>query len=109
MGLTAKSAVHLTSLEPSSGPTGGEVTIRGTGFEPTGNTIFFGGHTISTVEEKDGALTFDVPDQLNNCTKTYCTATIIYVNPGEYPIIVSNSNGTSNSLEFTVTSSDSSR
>ncbi len=93
----------ISYLSPASGITGSQVTIYGTGFNSTyscttypcpgyypssTNTINFGGNIIPSVYSSNGTtLTFIVP----------------YVNSGIYPVYVTNTNGTSNSVNFTVT------
>ena len=79
---------HIDSLNPSSGSVGSTVIINGSGFTATGNNIKSGNTVIGlNVSSTDGkTLIFTVPD----------------VSPGVYPISVSNANGNSNEISFTV-------
>ncbi|MFA6158718.1 MAG: peptidoglycan-binding protein [Candidatus Paceibacterota bacterium] len=93
----------ITSINPSSASTGDvsnngiKATITGMGFLPTGNSVLFGknstsgrGHfIIDNLSSSDGKIIqFQVP------------LDILY---GVSPVSVKNSNGTSNSVNFTVT------
>ena len=125
------STVSITSLNPESGPVGTPVTLTGTGFStdlaypscpPTpntpcprigvagNNTVRFGPATLSNVISRDGkTLTFQVPGEyMPPCpVGMACARVISSVRPGTYDVFVSNANGVSNSVSFTVTSSKS--
>jgi len=74
-----------------NGVSGTEVTLSGSGFTPTQNTLHFGTRTITNITTlRSGELTFTVPDLL----------------PARYKISVSNANGTSNEISFTITKPD---
>ncbi len=90
-------APYITYLNPTSGPVGTMVTVYGTGFSPTGNTVRFGGGVVTGVSSSDGrTLTFTVPSQLAGSSQL--------VTAGTYNVSVSNFSGyTSNSIQFTVT------
>lgn len=119
----------ISSLTPSSGPVGTQVTITGTGFLPTSGNMGSGtgGNTIQTtyqgmpvwlannLNSSDGkALTFQIPDNLiQPCPAGLtagpppwpaCDPGVFPFAPGVYSIFVSNANGTSNPQTFTVTS-----
>ncbi|MFH1201215.1 MAG: IPT/TIG domain-containing protein [bacterium] len=111
----------IYSISPTYGPPGIQVTISGTGFinnvynngctayycgsGVTTNTVNFGGSVIQNVYSYSGtSLTFAVPSNLNTCyAGQYCAQFYAPVNPGIYPISVTNANGISNSVNFTVT------
>ncbi|MDO8514148.1 MAG: peptidoglycan-binding protein [bacterium] len=89
----------LTYLNPNSGAVGATVTVYGSGFSTTGNTVRFGNGIITNIGSGDGhTMTFTVPSQLVGYGTQVMTL-------GTYNVSVSNSQGyTSNSLPFTVTS-----
>jgi len=115
-GATSNITPIIYSLSPTYGLVGTQVTISGTGFGNnscttyycsngnTTNTVNFGGTVIPNVYSYNGtSLTFTVPSNLNTCySGQYCTQVYVPVNPGVYPISVSNANGVSNSVSFTV-------
>jgi hypothetical protein len=87
-------APTLSTLSPSSGPEGTRVNVTGTNFTSAANavsaanTVEFGTAKITHVSSSNGtSLSFVVPRQAT---------------PGQYNVSVSNANGTSNSLNFTV-------
>ncbi len=90
---------YINYLNPTSGAVGSAVTVYGSGFSPTGNTVHFGGGVITGVNSSDGrTLTFVVPSQLVGPSATFVTV-------GTYNVSVSNFSGyTSNSVSFSVTS-----
>jgi len=107
----------IYSISPLYGSVGTQVTIYGTGFISNGctayycgnngittNTINFGGSVIQNVYSYNGtSLTFTVPSSLNTCySGQYCIQMYAPVNPGTYPVSVTNINGTSNSVNFIV-------
>ncbi|MBV9349862.1 MAG: IPT/TIG domain-containing protein [Patescibacteria group bacterium] len=111
----------ITKLSPESGKAGTTIVITGAGFDPASNMILFGtgnGRThpdgspdnrIADTASKDGTtLTFTVPssgpsgilcDAKNNCI----AIAALLLQPGTYPVQVTNGNGTSNTVEFTLT------
>lgn len=113
-------SVTISRLKPSAAKAGTTVTITGTGFTATGNQIMFGDPTgrhhidgsadnvISTANSSDGkSLSFTVPasgpsgvlcDAQNHCI----AISAILRQPGNYKVSVSNKNGTSNVVEFTL-------
>jgi hypothetical protein len=106
------SPTFLTSLSPASGAVGTQITARGGGFTPTGNSIKFGAGYINNLESSDGVtLRFTVPDGLNLCppppmgemSTTPCPSAYPQVKPGSYSISVMNEKGSSGDLAFVVT------
>ena len=106
---TASTAAPVISaLTPSSGPIGSQVTIAGSGFAPTGNTVHFDVYTFPSVAAANNgtSLAFTVPPTVyyNYCPQnSMCPNFVINTAPGAHTVNVSNANGTSNSVTFTVT------
>lgn len=117
-------APKINSISPQSGPVGAQVTLAGSGFtlDKTGsscsgnypcvayseatNTMHFGPATIENVTSYDGkTLYFKVPDGYTpQCSGGIdCAEMYGQILPGTYKVYVSNANGTSNSVSFTVT------
>lgn len=101
------SSLYISSMTPSSGPVGTSVTVYGSGFSSTGNTVNFDGGAIMNLQSFNGAsITFSVPDSLTPAcyySTPRCLIATRMTEPGNYSVSVSNSNGTSNSIIFTVT------
>ncbi len=55
-------SLNLTSLSQNTGSVGAQVTVYGTGFDATGNTVNFGSVALSNVPSNGTSLTFVVPD-----------------------------------------------
>ena len=103
---TVSGTVSVSSIDPSVGPIGTKVTVHGSGFTKTNNTVMLSGGAISGIESDDGAtLAFTVPDAMG----AYCApgmACILLarlVTPGNYDLSIKNANGDSNAVNFTVT------
>ena len=108
-GSTAPVPSELTilSLSPSSGPPGTSVTITGTGFTPTANTVAFGNGVIPNLSSNGTILIFTVPTTLiPACAYTTppCPFALVITSPGTYGVSVTNASGSSNSVTFVVTS-----
>ena len=102
-------APQISSLQPNSGPVGTLVTIIGSGFTETGNTVKVGAGYIRNLNSLNNTIEFVVPDGLGICNPyslAPCPLIGAYppVRPGEYLVSVINVNGQSNSVVFTVTS-----
>lgn len=82
--------LRLNSLSSQSGMSGSTITLYGSGFDTTHNTVRFGTNAAYGAVSTNG---------------TSMTVSIPNIPPAVYPIIVTNSRGTSNSLAFTVTGS----
>ncbi|KKW08479.1 MAG: Peptidoglycan-binding domain 1 protein [Candidatus Kaiserbacteria bacterium GW2011_GWA2_49_19] len=97
--------VAISSLSVSAGPIGTSVTIYGSGFDPAYNNVYFGNTPIpGNVASNGNSLTFTVPASFNsNCSGYGCYLMNQFINPGVYPVYVTNTRGTSNSLMFSVT------
>src|SRR3989344_5061786 len=79
--------LRLDSLSVTSGSAGTSLTLYGSGFEATYNTVRFGSNAAYGAGSQSG---------------TTLTITVPNMPPGVYPVIVTNGRGTSNSLSFTV-------
>jgi len=123
-----QSSVSIYSITPSSGPVGTTVTLGGNGFTAD-NIIHFGGGAIAHVAAAPAVfncpmqpagstggcgaysqtLTFVVPQSVGPyCAPgTACPMYVQLITPGTYNVSVQNSNGTSNTVTFTVTSTTS--
>jgi len=115
---TTAAAPTITNLNPSSGTVGTNVTITGSGFTPTGNTVNFGTGSLGMWQNLNSSngmtLQFNAtwnytcpmpppcigsqPCAIINCQQPAPPS------PGTYPVTVINANGTSNSVNFNVTS-----
>lgn len=101
------SAPTISSLSPSTGLIGTVVMVNGTGFTSS-NTVSMNGISIGTQSSGGSSISFTVPSVLTppcnpNLGRMCPVGT--EVTPGIYNITVSNANGTSNLMQFTVTSS----
>ena len=122
---TPTGTVSIQTLYPTSGQVGNQVTIVGHGFTNS-NTVLFGGGAItnlpitstraimctndpSCVGGIQQTITFTIPSTLSpNCAPNMmCAMYMRLVTPGTYTVAVQNSNGTSNSVNFEVTSGSS--
>jgi hypothetical protein len=97
----------ISGLNPSSGYVGTTVTITGSGFTTTGNTINFDIYTFPYVVAGNNGttLTFTVPATIyyNNCPAgSLCPNMVRSTTGGNYNVSVTNTNGTSNAAIFTV-------
>ncbi len=93
----------VSYLTPTSGGIGTAVTIFGTGFSASGNSVHFGNGVIANLNSPDGrSVSFTVPAQLTG----FGTQPIAM---GTYNVSVTNAQGlTSNTVPFTITSTGSS-
>jgi hypothetical protein len=94
----------LIEIVPASGPAGSDyplhVTIRGTGFMLGGNVVRFGPVTLPAVSSPDGSgIMFYVPKVVPGGGEVPPAG----LTPGDYPVTVTNSTGTSNALSFRLT------
>jgi hypothetical protein len=104
----------IMSLSPTQGVAtslaqgGTQVTMTGSGFTPTGNTILFGSLVAASNVSANSSgtqLTFVVPESLApNCSPNEaCPQFLVVLSPNTYMVSVQNANGTSNTTPFTVT------
>ncbi len=95
---------YIQSVTPPSGFVGTTVTLSGYGLYGN-NTIYFGGSSLGNYSSNNGVgLTFTVPEYITPCPPgLYCIMMARQVTPGAYSIYIQNQNGTSNTVNFTVT------
>lgn len=96
-------APALYYLSPNSGGVGSTITVFGSGFTTTGNTVHFGSGVIANLNSPDGrSVSFTLPSRLTGFGTQILTLST-------YEVYVTNSAGyKSNILPFTVTSLGSS-
>ena len=102
---TPSTKVKIKSLRPMSGKIGTVVTVVGSGFAKTGNTVQFGYHRISGIQSNGTSLRFIVPTfmRVPCVTPDKCPGVpVTSVSPGEYNVSVTTPSGTSNSIAFKV-------
>jgi uncharacterized repeat protein (TIGR02543 family) len=104
LGCTGTCAPVITSLNPSSGSIGTEVTIAGSGFGSSAQVLMNGLVAESNAFIGNGSILFAIPSSLApNCVAGQaCPEFMEVVQPGTYQVAVLTNNGTSNSLNFTV-------
>ena len=97
-------APFIQNISPSSGTVGTSVTLSGYGFT-NNSTVYFGGSPISNLYSNNGTnLSFTIPEYTSVCPPgAYCIMMARQVTPGTYSIYIQNQNGTSNTVNFTVT------
>lgn len=98
--------IALSSLAPTSGHVGTQITLTGTGFNTLDNTIHFGiGGTLHAPSFNSGTtIYYTVPSYVSPCDLIGpgCAAPAQLVFAGSYPIYVTNTNGSSATLSFQV-------
>lgn len=98
----------ITALSPTQGPVGTQVKLMGTGLTSDTSVRFEGNLIPHTFDGT--SISFTVPQMVpNTCfgTSIMCAAAEMNIVPGNYTVSVSNVNGRSNVLTFTVTASTS--
>ncbi|KKW19898.1 MAG: NlpC/P60 family protein [Parcubacteria group bacterium GW2011_GWA2_51_10] len=99
------SALSINSLSTYSGTVGTSVTIYGSGFDPSYNTVYFGATPLlGNIASNGSSVTFTVPSNAANCSGYGCYS-FGNTAPGTYQVYVMNARGTSNKLNFVVTGS----
>ncbi len=97
------------ALAPATGWVGTEVRISGTGFTPHDNAVHFGAGYVPGLASPDGAaIVFVVPGSLDpacSFAQPRCLLPSHVTQPGTYQVAVSNSNGMSNPMAFTLLAS----
>lgn len=93
----------ITNISPMSGPSGTVVTITGSNFSTSSNSINFANiNNVQTnvVSQNNQTIQFTIP--ATPCSQGYyCAQTVLAL--GTYPLTVTTSAGTSNTVYFTVT------
>lgn len=97
----------LTYLSPMSGRVGTQVVLQGTGFTPLENTVRFGvGGTQHLPSQNGTQIYYTIPAYVSQCDTMSvgyaCTLLAQQITPGTYPVYVTNANGTTQTLTFTV-------
>jgi hypothetical protein len=104
-GVTTQ-APTISYLSPSSGVVDSTFTINGNDFTLTGNAVNFGfGYIPDLTSASGNQIIFTVPESLDlRCrfSNPPCMTVTAMTQPGNYNVSVSNMNGTSNILNFTV-------
>ncbi len=105
----ATSTPIISSISPTSGLAGANVTLTGSGFSSTGNTVHFDIGVVPNISSADGkTLTFQIPNVIQPaCTlikEMPCLLAIRQTTQGTYNISVYNAdNLSSNTVTFEVT------
>jgi hypothetical protein len=108
-------SLQIYSLTPQSGTPGTTVTVSGTGFASTGNIVrleMANGASVylPNIASNGTTLTFSVPAyssyscQYSTNGGPICAIASTQLQPGVYRVWVENTNGVSNSAQFTLTS-----
>ncbi len=95
---------NILFLDPGSGTVGTNITVSGTGFTKKKNSVSVGDvkDAVVNLSSKDGKVIFSLPPApCNQRTKTNCPTSVLA--PGTYNLVISNENGASNPISFTVT------
>lgn len=100
-------SLNLNWLSPMQGAIGTTITLNGSGFTPGENVVHFGIGGSRNVGSSNGTqIALVVPSYISACDLIqpgyFCGAPTQTVTPGVYPVYVTNSNGASNVLYFTV-------
>jgi hypothetical protein len=105
-GTSGTGNVSISSITPSSGRTGTQIAIQGSGFTQYDNTVRFGSGGTMHLPAYNGTIYYTVPQYLSPCdisTSGTCPLYLQLVTPGtSYPVSISNANGTSNTISFSV-------
>ena len=97
-------APYISQLSPSFASVGTGVTIYGSGFTSSGNTIRFGNGVLANYSSSNNSIFFTVPSYLSPycAPNMLCAQYVQQVTPGSYSVWVENASGISNSVMFTV-------
>jgi hypothetical protein len=106
---------QLIAIVPNAGPIGTQVTIQGSGFSASGNTVIFGvgsrAYPSGSVYPNHGSdngsvIRFTIPEHYDPAceySSRPCPYATIPTVPGTYTIAVLNNNGQTDTQNFTVT------
>jgi len=105
VGPAPVSSPSISYIAPISGKVGSTVSVYGSGFLPTNTVLFDGGPVNDVAAESSSVLTFTVPSSVGADCKPdqACPMYERLISNGTNTISVRNANGTSNSVNFTVT------
>ena len=104
-GVVGDAGPSILSLSPTNGRAGEaypiEVTIEGRGFDEAGNTVTFGGIPSRGLPSSEGGtrISFWVPKEAPSRGEV----PPMILTPGEYPVTVTTTAGTSEPAVFTLT------
>lgn len=104
-GTGANGVVSVTSMTPTTGPVGTQITITGTGFDAYNNTVHFGNGGTMHVPAYNGVIYYTVPSYLSPCDVSgggVCAQYLQQVTPGSYPVYVTTPSGSSGATNFQV-------
>lgn len=96
----------VTAISPAAAASGTTVTLIGTGFTNSNIVHFSIGGLSNIASANNGTtLTFTVPSSIGPYCKPgqACALYLQLLNAGTYPVYVENANGTSNTVQFTIT------
>ena len=99
-------SLNLSSLSPTSGHIGQQIILTGSGFANYGNVVHFGtGGQLNVSAVNGTTIYFNIPAWVSPCDLIGygCAASAMQVVPNIYPIYVTNNNGSTGVLNFTVT------
>src|SRR3989344_6058790 len=101
----------IANIMPRTGPVGTTITITGSGFTPTKNSLHFGSGMayINDLGSHEGqTLRLILPETFDVCDPNgeNCVGFINIVSVGTYQISIINANGSSNTVTFSVTAQD---
>jgi hypothetical protein len=101
----AAGAPTISYIIPTSGSVGSRVTLQGSNFTMD-NTVNFtsGGQSFSVDSPAHSENGTSLQFQISSCPSYAPLCPGRFIPPGAYDVSVTNSNGTSNSVKFTVTS-----
>jgi len=107
MPAQATSTPTLTHSSRTTALVGQQITLTGTNFTTTGNSINFGTGAIANVASTNNGttLSFTIPSNINAACyyqTPACLMPSISITPGNYKISVTNANGTSNQVNLYV-------
>jgi hypothetical protein len=95
----------LLSITPTTAAVGDAMTIRGSGFAASGNSLKIGGGYLHGVATSDStSLRFPLPSALTPCPPStqICVALALLLTPGTHQLSVINAHGASNELPLQV-------
>ena len=99
--------LSLSSINPNVARVGTYVTLYGNGFTSTGNDVHFGAGGTRNLSSNGSTISFVVPSWISACDflqQGYsCGSSVTQVTPATYQVYVTNSMGTTNVVNFTVT------
>jgi len=104
---TGTGSAYISSITPLQGPVGTQIIIQGSGFSAFDNTVHFGNGGLRHVPAINGTtIYYTIPQYLSPCDVleqgSVCALYLQVVQPGSYPVSISNGSATSNTVNYTV-------